>query len=375
MNREKTLIKKVTWRLQDLALQWLWFAFNIKKEYIGYDKGLLTWLRTRRHRKLKRPIHICLLEVYPRGGKFGRFTAFWINERSLVCSVSINEYIENADILWVFSQDPLTENIKKELLQTIKKARPGTPVINHPDVYNSYHEEYTFRALKEAGVNVPRFEFTENDIGKAHVLYKLIWEHGSPKFLSLYRGPVKGHRPFEFIDSRGSDGLFRKYRAFYINGLVYHPYLLLSDHWDVRWATKKQVKYTFEIPADEIASLHLIAKTLKIQYFSVDYMRRNSDGRPFFTDINVYPMPIAYAEIARHLGYYGRWHLFDNRLRLEIPEFSGRSFWDMFDEAIVAFAHKESFHKRHRGTKNRDTLCNINSVARSTSRETTNDIS
>jgi len=339
------MLKKVAWRIEDQALQWLWFMLKVKKERIGFDKGPLTWFREKSHKKLRRPIHICLLDAYPKGGKFSRFTAFWINERSRVCSVSINEYIENADVLWIYSQDPLPDNVKKELLQTIKKAKPGTPVINHPDVYNSYHEENSFRALKEAGVNVPRFEFTENDIGKTHVVYKLIGKHGSPKFLSLYQGPVKGHQPFEFIDSRGSDGFFRKYRAFYINGVVYHPYLLLSDHWNVRWATKKQVEYIFEIQADEIASLHLIAKTLTIQYFSVDYLRRNSDGHPFFTDINIYPMPIAYAEVARQLGYYGRWHLFDNRLRLEIPEVFGRSFWDMFDEAIVAFSHKEPFQK------------------------------
>jgi hypothetical protein len=89
----------------------------------------------------------------------------------------------------------------------------------------------------------------------------------------------------------------------------------------------------------------VIAKTLNIQYLSVDYVRRYPDRQPFFTDINVYPMPIAYTEISRK-GYYGRWHLFDNRLRLKIPEPWGRLFWDMFDEAMLAFAHNESFSLR-----------------------------
>ncbi|MEW6416535.1 MAG: hypothetical protein AB1480_00220 [Nitrospirota bacterium] len=74
------MLKKVVWRVQDIALQWLWFMSNVKKEHIGFDKGPLTWFRAKRHKKLRRPIHICLIEVYPKSGKFGHFTAFWINE-------------------------------------------------------------------------------------------------------------------------------------------------------------------------------------------------------------------------------------------------------------------------------------------------------
>jgi hypothetical protein len=247
VNREKTMLKKVVWRLQDQALQWLWFMSGVRKEYIGFDKGLLTWLRILRHKKLKRSIHICLLEVHPIGGNFGCFTTFWINERSRVCSASLNEHIEDADIVWVYSQDPLPNSVKKKLLQTIRKVKPGTPIMNHPDVYNIYHEENTFRILKEAGVNVPRSEFIEKDIGKTLVVYKAIGTHSAPKNLSLYRGPMQGLRPFEFIDSRGSDGLYRKYRVFYINGLIYPHYLLLSNQWNVYWASKKHIEYIFEI--------------------------------------------------------------------------------------------------------------------------------
>ncbi|MEW6416536.1 MAG: hypothetical protein AB1480_00225 [Nitrospirota bacterium] len=67
----------------------------------------------------------------------------------------------------------------------MRKAKPETPVINHPDVYNIYHEEYTFRALKEAGVNVPREEFSGEDIGKTLVVYKPNGKHGSPKLMKI----------------------------------------------------------------------------------------------------------------------------------------------------------------------------------------------
>jgi len=327
--------------LQDIMAQWLWFVFNIEKERIGYDKGLLTWLRLRKHRKLRRHIHICLLDVYPKGGKFGRFMAFWINERSRVCSASLNERIEEADIVWIYSQDPLPSDVKEELLNTIKRSREGTKVINHPDFYNSYHSEHTFRALAEAGVNVPRSEFTEEDINKTLVVYKTVGRHSAPKNLSLFRGSIESFQPFEFIDSRDSDGLYRKYRALYINGIVYPDYLLFSSQWNVCWSLKNHADFTFEMTPVEIESIHIVAKKLNLQFFSIDYIRRNSDGHPVFTDINVYPMPIAYAEIIHQYGYYGRWYECGNPLRFGMPESSGRPFWEIFDNAMVSFANKK----------------------------------
>jgi len=91
------------------------------------------------------------------------------------------------------------------------------------------------------------------------------------------------------------------------------------------------------MPPVEIESLRVIAETLNIQYFAVDYLRRSSDNFPVFTDINVYPLPIDSTETARKYEYFGRWHVLDNRLRLGIPEPSGRPFWAMFDEAMIAF--------------------------------------
>jgi hypothetical protein len=337
----RIILEKITWRLKDNIIQWMWFIFNVKKNRIGYDKGLLTWQRESRHRDLRRKVHISLLEVHPKKGKFGRFTAFWINERSSICSVSLNERIEDADILWIYSQDPLPPESRQELLETLKKAKPGTPVINHPDTYNSYHEEHVFNTLQNAGVSVPRSTFTEHDIGKTRVVYKVSGRHGSSKFLSLYQGPIEGFRPFEFVDSRGPDGFYRKYRAFYILGIVCPNHIAFSNQWNVHRETKIRTEYIFDMSPLEIESLRVIAKTLNIQYFSVDYLRRKSDNFPVFTDINVYPLPIDFTETARKFGYFGRWHILDNHWRLDVPEPSGRPFWEMFDEAVTALAKKD----------------------------------
>ena len=335
-------IKKAIWRLKDNIVQWLWFLFNVQQDVIGYDKGLLTLLRASRHRRLRRRVHISLLEIYPKQGKFGRFTAFWINKRSAVCSVSLNERIRDADVVWVYSQDPLPPESKKELLDMLKNAKPGIPVINHPDAYNSYHEEHVFELLQKAGVSVPRSTFTEHDMGNTRVIYKVKGKHGSSKFLSLYRGPIEGFRPFEFVDSRGPDGLYRKYRAFFVLGIVCPNHIAFSDQWNVHRETKKRTEYTFDMPPLEIESLRTIAETLNLQYFSVDYLRRGSDNFPVFTDINVYPLPIDFTETAREFGYFGRWHILDNRMRLGMPEPSGKPFWEQFDVAIAAFAENRS---------------------------------
>jgi hypothetical protein len=339
-----SLFRKVLWRLKDNTVQWLWFLFGVQPGRIGFDKGLLTWIKERRHRNTRKKTHICLLDVYPKGGKFGRFTAFWINERSRVCSASVNEGIEDADIVWIYSQDPLPPSIKKELLEMIRKARPGIPVINHPDFYNVYHEENVFKMLSEAGVTVPRSALTERDIGNIHAVYKVNGRHGGSKFLSLYKGDVGGFRPFEFIDSRGPHGLYRKYRCFYFLGIIIPNHVMFSDHWNVHRKTKIRAEYIFDMPELEIKSILRISNKLNLQNFSVDYMRRKDNDEPVFTDINVYPLPIDFPETARDSGYFGRWHILDNRLRLGMPEPSGRYFWDMFDEEICHLRGKGLFH-------------------------------
>ncbi len=315
--------------------------FNVDSQYIGFDNGLLTWLRRKKHRRLKKKIHICLLEYNSKGGKFGRFTEFWINERSQICTVSLNERLEDADIIWIYSQDPLSEKIKEKIMTLLRKAKNKVMIINHPDVYNVYHEKNTFQRLFEAGVNVPRTTFTGEDVNKTIVVYKAEGQQSSDKFISPYLGEYPNYKPFEFIDSRGIDGLYRRYRAFFIVGIVRPSKAMFSNSWNVCVKNMRRLEYTFLMSPLETNQVKLIAKTLGLQYFAVDFLRRKVDDLPVFTDINVYPMVISFTETGRHLGYRSRWHTFDTRERLGIPEPMGRPFWELFDEAMLAFAQKK----------------------------------
>lgn len=340
--KEKGRLIKTVWRVEDTAVQWLWFVLRVHPERIGYGKGLLTWLKQRRHKKLRRKIHICLLDYRPEGSKQTKLTEFWINERSRVCSASMDEGIEGADVVWVYCKDPIPPDKKEQLLKALRKAKDGAPIINHPEVYNAYHEESTFKRLAEAGVSVPRSKLTSQDIGRTWAVYKTEGRHGhSPKFLSEYTGPQPGYKAFEFIDSRDPDGWYRRYRAYYIVGAVYPQFLRLSDHWNVHSRTSKRAE-AFTLTPEEVEQIRLIAKALGLDYFAVDYLRRQGDDSLVFVDINVYPgIPSKLQEASRKLGYYGTWHNFDDRTRLGMSSSLERSGWEVFDEAMVAFVAKE----------------------------------
>jgi hypothetical protein len=323
------IFKKAYWRFLDHLAQWLWFILRIDPDCIGYDNGLLTWKKQRKHKALQRKIHICLLDVFPPGGKFGQFVTFWINERSSLCRATVNEGIENADVIWIYSQDPLPPNIQKELLELIKKAKDRTPIINHPDVYNSYHKDSTFKLLDRAGISVPRLAFTAQDIGKTNVI-------------SAYKGTLDGFRAFEFVDSRDSNVLYKKYRAIYIAGFIFPDRILFSNQWDVNAATIKHVEYAFKMTSVEIDSISLIAKLLKIQFFAIDYLRRSSDNLPIFIDINLYPFLMEYIGVTHQVGCYSRLIRWDTRLRLWIKEPSEKDCWYLFDRAMTTLVNDRS---------------------------------
>jgi glutathione synthase/RimK-type ligase-like ATP-grasp enzyme len=362
--RLRNPLKRAARRVADAAVQWLWFALPVQPRLIGYSgKGLLTWLRQRRHKSLRRQVHICLLDYRPEDKKQsrfakwqGNFTAFWINERSRVCSASLNDRIEDADVIWIYCPDPIPSNKKHNLLQTLRKARAEAPIINHPEVYNSYHEEGIFDLLAKVGVSVPRSELTNKEIGRTLAVYKTEGQHGhAPKFLSEYTGPKAGYRAFEFIDSRGPDGLYRRYRAYYLLGKVYPSLLRSSSHWNVYSQTAERTE-TFTMTSSEVDQIRVIAKTVGLQYFAVDYLRRKGDDSPVFVDLNVYPDVRNKLEtLTRRLGYYGHWHTldtdthelsFDIRTGQEISETSERPFWNVFDEAVLSLLQEKSEPKR-----------------------------
>ncbi len=315
----------------------LWFLAGIPAVRVGYGRGALTAARLWRHRRLQRPIRITLLECHSGEPRFGPLTAYWINQRSRRCAATVNTRIEDADVVWVYSQDPLTPEVRTQVDAALTRARPGARVINPPQCYNAYHEDGCFERLAAAGVAVPDGEFGPADRGRTLVVYKMRGLQAAPKSVEPWDGPRAGYQAFRFLDARGEDGLYRRYRAFYLVGAVRPSKLMVCDHWNVCLKNRPRLEFGFEMTPDEIRQVRLIARTLGLDYFAVDYLRRREDGRPFFTDINVYPTIVSLPTTVRARGDHGLWHTFDARPRLGIPEPGGRPFPEVFDDAMAHF--------------------------------------
>jgi hypothetical protein len=344
LKRISRRLKRIPRRLsRTSSLQNFWFLTGVPARRIGYGRGLLTWMRVNRHRRLRRRIHIVLLD--PSGeGKFGSLQAFWINKSCSLCSASLNERLEDADVAWIFSQDPLSPDSRSKLLNSLREAKPGARIINHPDVYNNYHKEDAFERLAAAGVSVPRATFSQDDLRRTTVVYKRTGQHHAPKTLEQYSGPRAGYTAFEFIDSRGPDGLYRRYRAYYIVGIVSPYKLYLCKSWNVYGDNDPRIQYTFDMTPEEIRQVRTIADVFKLQYFEVDFLRRSGDGKPFFFDVNIYPNNRLPASTVHDLGYYENWHTFDARQQLQIAELpGGKHFADIFDEAMLHFVEGRAF--------------------------------
>ena len=323
-----------------LATQWLWLLPGLRQR-VGRGHGPRTWLEDARHASLVRPLHICLLE-HPRArATFGRLMAAWINERSGLCTAAVNEGLERADVVWTFTQDPLSPATRRALGNAIARAPADAVVLNHPDRYDAYHEAGTFERLAAAGVGVPRSSFTAADVGRTEVVYKRLDQQHSEKHRAVYGGPLPGYRAFEFVDALDPDGLRRRYRSYLLAGHVRPSKVQLSPHWNVCLEHAVRTEETFTASDTEVRQIRKIAATLGLDYFAVDYLRRPADAQPVFVDINVYPRIFETAATNRGIGRHGLWHSFDTRAGLGLPEPDGVALAERFDAAMASFVSRK----------------------------------
>jgi hypothetical protein len=332
---ERRLRQNPRVELPDLFWQYAWFLSPVPVSSIGYGAGPLTWLRKWRHNRLRRPLHIAILEDDVTGLGFGHLMAYWINQQSRLCTASVNKRAAEADIIWVNAQDPLAPAQKQRFVSQIARGKPNVKVMNHPVYYNAYHDPHIFARLAEAGVRVPRSSFGADELGKTLVVYKQLGKHAAEKQARPYAGDFPGHGAYEFIDSRDVGGLYRRYRAHYVAGAVRPGKLMRSSHWNICLKNNPEViEPSFELRADEADQIRRIAAVSHLDFFAVDFVRRAKDEAAYFIDINIYPT-IDSITPARDLGYRGRWHTYETRRRLGIPEPDGRPFSEVFDEAML----------------------------------------
>ncbi len=326
---------KVRRRLSPLA-ELVWLAGGTPPSRIGYGTGALQALRERRQHRAARPLRLCLLEDNPPGGaRFARAQAYWINRRSRACLAVVNQP-EGADVVWVFSQDPLSPATRGRLERTLAELPRGTVVLNGLAGYDAYHHDTSFERLRAAGVGVPRTAFGPDDVGRTPVVYKVAGEQSCGKELAPWRGPVPGYRAFGYTDGRGRGGLHWRYRAFYAVGVVEPFNAYGSPDWEATYTTRQEVDLAFALTAEERRQIARIGEVLGLDYFAVDFLRRRTDGAPVFVDINVYPTMVGAPAVDRRLGCRGRWHVLDTRTRLGLDEPGATPFWERLDRALLA---------------------------------------
>jgi hypothetical protein len=323
-----------------------WLLTGTPPSRIGFSPGPLTDLRKARHvlgrAARTRPLRLCLLEHDTSTMFFAEPTAFWINQRSRVCWAERNGPPERADLVWVFTQDPLDAEVRAWLDAQLRRVRPGVRVLNPPAVYDAYHREDCFPRLAAAGVRVPRTTFDAADLGVTEVVYKAVGEQAARKERCHYDGPRPGYNAAVAHDSRGPDGRYRRYRAFVLGDLVLPEDVLVADHWNASLRHLVTVERNYALTAFERAQLRLITATLGLDFACVDYLReRRADGTggaPVFHDVNVYPTVVGAWQGDMPPGDRGRWHVFDNCARLGLPPPGGRPVWRQVDAELLRLA-------------------------------------
>lgn len=274
----------------DVLGQYAWWLAGLDPSSIGFDeRGLLTRLRMRRHRTSRRRFHVGLLTGGTRFPNIVDLHLFWLNERCPNVRFSRDGVGGEADMLWVYSQDPLTAAASQDIAERIAAARRGIRVVNAPAAYDFFHREDSFERLERAAVPVPKWRFGPEDEGRP-VMWKATGRQSSTIGPEPYDGERPGWQPLEFIDTRGADGLHGRYRVFFLLGEIFLASAFRSRSPIVRYKNAVKIDRTWQAGEDLYAPVRALATVSGLDFFAADFVRRGDRGPPVFTDVNVFPM-------------------------------------------------------------------------------------
>jgi hypothetical protein len=129
------------------------------------------------------------------------------------------------------------------------------------------------------------------------------------------------------VDTRGSDGLHGRYRAFFLLGEVFLGSAFRSRSPIVRYENVVAIDRDWQPSHDLVGHMRKIAEISGLDFFATDFLRRHGEGPPIFTDINVFPM---LKDKDRSRRRYGHGHDFDH-LR---PATGTRSPWEVIEDTV-----------------------------------------
>lgn len=199
----------------------------------------------------------------------------------------------------------------------ILDLNPQVPVINHPRFILDTSRDKIYEKLKEIkGLHIPKTirlkpsslseiaEIAEKE-EMYPFLFRITTHHTNVevpiikgkddiKFLEIY--PFRGEEYYltKFVDYSSYDGLYRKYRVFFINGKLYPRHLVISDHWNIHARDRNRLmdykekfreeekKWLEEFREEDYLPLLEIAKHIKLDFFIIDFALLRDGGIVLF---------------------------------------------------------------------------------------------
>lgn len=235
--------------------------------------------------------------------------------RSHVDLVSYDEIFRSTDLprcVHAFTDierlDPEDRERAAYLWGALQRQAPELDLLNHPLLAMRRYE--LLRTLREAGVN----DFDVYRLTEARCIRRFpVFVRGEDDHKGAESGLLESREELaafvkglvdagksrdtrmvvEFHASKGPDGLYRKYAAFYLAGSVMPRHLFIGPHWMVKDETRirddakmaEERRYFDERPHD--AWIASVFKRANIDYGRIDY--GIVDGKPQVFEINTNP--------------------------------------------------------------------------------------
>ena len=193
-------------------------------------------------------------------------------------------------------------------------ASCDAPIINKPAaVLATRRMENARRLAAVEGVRAPRVALVKReDLAATHLSYPLLLrapgfhtgrffervERGDDLESAIARLPGDELLAIEYLDGRGADGNYRKYRVMVVDGALYPLHLAISKDWKVHYGTAdmRDAQHQAEeqrfledmrgtLGAKTVAALEGIAAVLGLDYGGIDF-GVDADGRVLLYEAN-----------------------------------------------------------------------------------------
>ena len=210
------------------------------------------------------------------------------------------------------------------VLENLRKLVRGLPgrVVNHPDaVRRSTRDQVAKQLAGTPGLLVPRAirlrgskpAYAAQQIERAGLTFPLILRRvgtHTGKIVGLFdsagevAASLEGGGEYvatEFVDFASPDGLYRKYRAFFIGPHIIFRHMLVSDNWNVHAKDRNRImaernelleeeERLFErpdgaFPASVHETLQAVRKRMGLDFFGMDF-GLTQDGRVLLFESN-----------------------------------------------------------------------------------------